>query len=121
MKRILVVEDETLLREIILDILGEEGFEVTGAEDGAVGVQLAKQQVPDLVLCNVTLPELDGYGVLRALRQDSKTAQIPFIFLSAKDTEADRRQGIALGASVFLSKPLATAELLSVIAAQLKS
>lgn len=116
MRKILVIEDEAILREIILDILNAEGFSVISAENGAIGVQLAKAQVPDLVLCNVTLPELDGYDVLRALRQDATTTKIPFLFVSARDTKVDRRHGLELGANGYLTKPLATTELLEAIA-----
>jgi signal transduction histidine kinase len=119
MTKILVIEDEALLREEILDLLEIEGFEAVGAEGGQVGVQLAQTQLPDLIICDIMMPELDGYGVLTTLRQNSDTALIPFIFLSAKGTAEDYRQGLRLGADDYLAKPFEQAELLEAIATRL--
>jgi diguanylate cyclase (GGDEF)-like protein len=120
MTKILVIEDEQPVRENILDLLDAEGFDAIGAENGRIGVQLALQSVPDLVICDVMMPEVDGYGVLNALRQDPITATIPFIFLTAKAAKADLRQGMNLGADDYLTKPFTIAELLGAIATRLQ-
>ena len=120
MNKILVIEDEQFVRENILELLDAEGFEVIGAENGRVGVDLAKVMLPDLILCDVMMPELDGYGVLTSLRQESVTASVPFIFLTAKVAKADFRQGMELGADDYLTKPFTRAELLGAIASRLK-
>jgi diguanylate cyclase (GGDEF)-like protein len=120
MKKILVIEDEEFVRENIVELLDAEGFEVIGAEDGRMGLNLAKAMVPDLILCDVMMPELDGYGVLTALRQDSILATVPFIFLTAKAAKADLRQGMELGADDYLTKPFTRAELLGAIISRLK-
>jgi CheY-like chemotaxis protein len=82
MKKILVIEDEVFIRENLIELLEIEGYEAIGAENGAVGVKLAKEYQPDLILCDVMMPELDGSGVLDALRQDPLTAAIPFRFIT---------------------------------------
>jgi CheY-like chemotaxis protein len=89
--KILVIEDEHLLRREILTMLGFEGFEPIGAEDGVMGVQLAREHQPDLIICDVMMPRLDGYGVLMELRSDPATAVIPFVFLTARAERADLR------------------------------
>ena len=120
MKKILVIEDEEFVRENIVELLDAEGFEVISAENGHDGVDLAKVMVPDLILCDVMMPGLDGYSVLAALRQESLTAAVPFIFLTAKATKADFRQGMELGADDYLTKPFTRAELLGAITSRLK-
>lgn len=120
MKKILVIEDEEFVRENILELLNAEGFEGFGAENGYRGIDLAKVQMPDLILCDVMMPGLNGYGVLGALRQDSGMAMIPLIFLTAKSEKADFRQGMQLGADDYITKPFTRAELLGAIATQLQ-
>ncbi|MEW6495928.1 MAG: EAL domain-containing protein [Cyanobacteriota bacterium] len=120
MKKILVIEDEEFVRENILELLDAEGFEVIGAENGSVGVDAAKLMVPDLILCDVMMPKLDGFGVLTELRQDAKMAAIPFIFLTAKAAKSDFRQGMELGADDYITKPFTRAELLGAITSRLK-
>ncbi|MBD2015497.1 EAL domain-containing protein [Microcoleus sp. FACHB-53] len=120
MKKILVIEDEDFVRENILELLDVEGFEAIGAENGQVGLNLAKGIIPDLIVCDVMMPGLDGYGVLRAIRQDALTASIPFIFLTAKAAKADFRQGMELGADDYITKPFTRAELLGAITSRLK-
>ncbi|HEY9649362.1 MAG TPA: EAL domain-containing protein [Coleofasciculaceae cyanobacterium] len=120
MKKILVIEDEELVRENILELLDAEGFEVISAENGRIGVDLAKAMLPDLILCDVMMPDLDGYGVLNTLRQETATATVPFIFLTAKAAKADFRQGMELGADDYITKPFTRAELLGAIATRLK-
>ncbi|MBW4469028.1 MAG: response regulator [Stenomitos rutilans HA7619-LM2] len=118
MKKILVVEDETSIRESLLELLAVEGFSVLSAENGHLGVQLAQQHIPDLILCDVTMPRLDGYQVLTRLRQHVDTSAIPFIFLTARGTQEDFRQGMDLGADDFLAKPCTADELLTAIASR---
>jgi len=115
MVKVLVIEDEELIRENILDLLEAEEFEGLGAENGQVGVEIAKAQIPDLILCDVMMPQLDGYGVLEQLRCDPKTAMIPFIFLTAKAEKNDMRSGMELGADDYLTKPCLPDELLKAI------
>lgn len=120
MTKILVIEDETSVRLNILELLEAEEFEVVGAENGMIGVLWALEYVPDLIVSDVMMPELDGYGVLATLREDPATATIPFIFLSAKADKADLRQGMELGADDYLTKPFTRSELLQSIIARLE-
>jgi diguanylate cyclase (GGDEF)-like protein len=120
MAKILVVEDEEAIRENILELLEAEDFEATGAENGLAGVQMARTIAPDLIICDVMMPDLDGFGVLKALRQDPVTATIPFIFLTAKAEKADLRQAMELGADDYLTKPCTPQEILKAIAARLE-
>lgn len=91
MNKILVIEDETNVRQNLLELLRCENFDVIAAENGYIGVQLANEEIPDLIICDVMMPELDGHGVLKILRQQLTTATIPFIFLTAKCDQADLR------------------------------
>ncbi|EDX78164.1 hypothetical protein MC7420_7902 [Coleofasciculus chthonoplastes PCC 7420] len=116
MVKILVIEDEESVRENILELLDAEGFDAIIAENGQKGLHLAQQHDPDLILCDVLMPEMDGYGVLSALRSQGKTATIPFLFLTAKAAKTDIKQGMNLGANAYLTKPFTLAELLDAIA-----
>lgn len=120
MKKILVIEDWADTREFFVDCLRTEGFYTIGAEDGQVGVQLAQEHLPDLITCDITIPKLDGYGVLTKLRQNTVTAIIPFIFVTAKENKTDLRKGMELGADDYLVKPCTVDELLKAIAARLE-
>ncbi len=120
MKKILVIEDAHALRKDILEMLRFEGFETEEAENGAVGVKVAREYQPDLIICDIMMPELNGYQVLDILRGDQQTATIPFIFLTAKTDRNDVRRGMASGADDYLTKPFKTLELLSAIHARLK-
>ncbi len=120
MKKVLVIEDEQILRKNILKILKAEGFESLGAADGYEGIDLARSENPDLIVCDIMMPELDGYGVLKTLQADRETAMIPFIFLTAKTDRADMRQGIELGADDYLVKPFDADELLRAIETRFK-
>lgn len=120
MKKILVIEDEPEMRRNLLTILKLEKYQPLGAENGRVGLELVKREKPNLILCDVMMPELDGLGVLEALRQDPDAAAIPFIFLTAKGEKADLRNGMNLGADDYLTKPVARADLLQAIAARLR-
>jgi CheY-like chemotaxis protein len=116
MTKVLVIEDDELIRASILNLLVARGLTAIGAEDGRIGLQLAKENVPDLILCDVRMPELNGYQVLGALRQDYGTATVPLIFLTAETTPEVLHQGQLLGANGYLNKPFSTAELLAAIA-----
>lgn len=120
MIKILVIEDEELVRENILDLLAAEDFETVAAPNGRIGINLAIAELPDLILCDMMMPEVDGYGVLTALRQEPLTAAIPFIFLTAKSAKADYRQGMDMGADDYLTKPFTRAELLSAVITRLE-
>jgi YesN/AraC family two-component response regulator len=120
MSKILVIEDEALSRNMFRDCLEAEGFVTLGAEDGFAGIELARQHFPNLVLCDIIMPKLDGYEVLRQLRQDVTTATIPFIFITAKTGKTDRRQGMSLGADDYLYKPSTVEELLEAVSARLE-
>ena len=120
MSKILVIEDETLTRDMFRDCLEAEGFQTLGAKDGLTGVGLARQHLPNLVLCDIIMPKLDGYEVLNQLRQDTTTAAIPFVFITAKTGKADRRQGMSLGADDYLTKPSTVEELLEVVSVRLR-
>lgn len=120
MKKILVIEDEQIIRENILKLLKAEGFDVTGAENGAQGLNAAVSNLPDVIICDVMMPELDGYGVLMALRSNPVTATLPFVFLTGKAERSEMRQGMELGADDYLTKPFTKAELVGAISSRLK-
>ena len=120
MKTILIIEDEPEMRRNLATLLRLEGFQVLTAENGRVGLQLAQRDPPELILCDVMMPELDGHGVLKALRDDPATMNVPFIFLTAKGEKADLRSGMNLGADDYLTKPVARADLLSAVEARFK-
>jgi|ERR1017187_5294366 DNA-binding NarL/FixJ family response regulator len=119
MKNILVIEDEPDMRRNLATVLRLEKYQPITAENGRVGVELVKKEKPDLILCDAMMPELDGYGVLQALRENADTALIPFIFLTAKGQKEDLRSGMNLGADDYLTKPVPKAELLKAIEARL--
>ena len=121
MKTILVIEDDYVIRENILKILKAEGFDVMGAENGMQGLSLAMSNLPDVILCDVLMPELNGYGVLMALRANPATATVPFVFLTGKADRAEIRQGMELGADDYLTKPFTKAELVGAIALETSS
>lgn len=120
MTKVLVIEDDLKVRDNLIDILELEGFKTISAENGLMGVLLARAEQPDLIICDVMMPELDGYGVLEQLRQDQTTATIPFIFLTAKADRPDFRQGMELGADDYLTKPFTPTELRQAIATRLE-
>ncbi len=108
------------MRSNLRDILELENFLPIVAANGREGIAAAKEQLPDLILCDVMMPELDGHSVLAALRADSRTAKMPFIFLTAKGEHADIRTGMNLGADDYLVKPVKVDDLLEAIAARLE-
>ena len=120
MKKILVIEDNEEVRENLEEILELYGYQVDSAEDGKVGVEKALKSPPDLILCDVMMPHLDGFGVLNILSKKSITANVPFIFLTAKAEKSDFRRGMNLGADDYVTKPFFKDELLAVVETRLK-
>lgn len=120
MKKILIIEDNPEIRENTQEILELAGYQALTAENGKVGVDLASKEKPDLIICDIMMPELDGYGVLHILSKKPETSAIPFIFVTAKTERADIRKGMELGADDYLTKPFDDTELLSAIEARLK-
>ncbi len=120
MKKILIIEDEPEMRRNISTLVRYLGYHAIAAENGRKGVELAQRETPDLILCDVMMPELDGHGVLQALQEDGDLAVIPFIFLTAKGEKDDLRSGMNLGADDYLTKPVANADLGRAIEARLR-
>ena len=120
MKKILVIEDEPEMRRNITTLLRYYDYEPIAAENGRVAVETARREKPDLILCDVMMPELDGYGVLHALQSDASLARIPFIFLTAKGEKDDLRSGMNLGADDYLTKPVVNADLVRAIESRLR-
>jgi len=120
MKTILIIEDQPDMRENIATILEMEDHAVLTAENGREGIEMAREEKPDLILCDVMMPEMDGHEVLNALRADRTIAGTPFIFLTAKGEKRDLRQGMNLGADDYLTKPVSAPELLGAIGARLE-
>ena len=120
MKKILVIEDNTEVRENIAEILELSNYEVCSAEDGKKGVELALKEMPDLIVCDIMMPALDGYGVLHLLNKHIETYGIPFIFLTAKSEKTDLRKGMEMGADDYITKPFDGIELLNAIEVRLK-
>lgn len=120
MKKVLVIEDNEDIRENLCEILELAGYETASAENGKIGVELAERETPDLILCDVMMPVLDGYGVLSILQKKPATMDIPFIFLTAKSEKNDFRYGMNLGADDYITKPFETNELLKVLEMRLR-
>lgn len=120
MKKILIIEDEQFIRENIVEILESSDYKVFSAPNGVIGVELAQQQLPDLILCDVMMPDLDGHGVLEMIRSSPATAALPFIFLTARANPNDLRVGMNLGADDYLTKPFRVPDLLNAVQSRLK-
>ena len=120
MRRLLVIDDHDDIRENITEILTLAGYEVFTAENGKRGVEAALREKPELIVCDIMMPELDGYGVLHLLRKNDATLNTPFIFLTAKSERMDFRKGMAMGADDYITKPFDDIELLSAIEIRLK-
>lgn len=120
MEKLLVIEDEQSLRENIVKVLHFEGFNVISAENGEIGIQLAFQHHPDLIICDIMMPQLDGYGVLREIRHNPATFSIPLLFLTAKAEKEDYRLGMNNGADDYITKPFTQKDLLDAVSAQIK-
>jgi DNA-binding NarL/FixJ family response regulator len=118
MKTILVIEDQPVMRHKTVTILKMEGYEVLEAANGAEGIRLAHEELPDLILCDIMMPGRDGYAVLQAVRTNKITATTPFIFFTAKGEKGDLRAGMNLGADDYLVKPTPRAELLEALEAR---
>jgi CRP-like cAMP-binding protein len=120
MHSILIIDDHDDIRENIAEILSLAGYKTSSAENGKRGVEKAVQEKPDLVICDIMMPELDGYGVLHMLRRNKETEYIPFIFLTAKTERTDFRKGMEMGADDYITKPFDDIELLNAVEARLK-
>jgi two-component system, sensor histidine kinase and response regulator len=120
MIKILIIEDQENIRSILVEMLTAEEYDVIEAENGRIGLKLVESEMPDLVICDVSMPELDGYELLSYVRDNSATETIPFIFLTAKVAQIHIRQGMELGADDYLTKPFTRAELLGAISATLE-
>jgi DNA-binding NarL/FixJ family response regulator len=120
MKKILVIEDEPEMRRNIAALLRYNDYQPIAAENGLDGVEAARREKPDLILCDVMMPKMDGYGVLQALQKDAILARIPFVFLTAKGEKDDLRDGMNLGADDYLTKPVASADLIQAIETRLR-
>jgi len=118
--KILVIEDADALRKDIMEMLSFEDYDVEGANNGVNGVNLARSWHPDLIICDIMMPELDGYGVLAELRRDGAGLTIPFIFLTAKTDKSDMRLGMDLGADDYLTKPFTAQELINCVRKRLE-
>ena len=119
MKKILLIEDDTVVRENTAELLQLANYKVITASDGKIGVAEAKKHLPDIIICDIMMPELNGYGVLQILSKEKTTKQIPFIFLSAKTERKDIRKGMDLGADDYITKPFDESEIFSAIESRL--
>ena len=114
---ILVIEDDDMMRSTLFEILELQDFNVISAGDGFLGLRLAKEMQPDLIICDIHIPNLNGYGVLQELRNDITTAKIPFIFLTSDSDSNSRQRAMQLGANSYLTKPVTISKLLETITA----
>jgi len=119
MKKVLLIEDDNVVRENTAELLELSNYEVITAANGKIGVSQAKKHLPDVIICDIMMPELDGYGVLEIISTHDSTKHIPFIFLSAKTERKDIRKGMDLGADDYLTKPFDEAEIISAIESRL--
>src|SRR5437660_1277278 len=120
MKKILVIDDEEWLREMVHLALQQKGFDVVEAENGARGIELARKELPDLILCDVNMEKMNGYGALSSLRNEPSTASIPFILMTVLADNAGMRHGMELGADDYLPKPFTIEGLYAAVEARLK-
>lgn len=118
-KKILIIEDQAPMRRNVALMLELEGYKVCTAENGRAGIEAARRQHPDLILCDVMMPELDGYGVVQTLRDDPDFENTPFIFLTAKSEKSDVRIGMNFGADDYLTKPVVRDDLLAAVQTRL--
>ncbi|MBD0277947.1 MAG: response regulator, partial [Flavisolibacter sp.] len=119
-KTILVIDDNNDLRENTAEILELAGYKTLTAENGKKGVDIALKEKPSLIVCDIMMPELDGYGVLHLLKKNPDTQYIPFIFLTAKTERSDFRKGMEMGADDYVTKPFEDIELLNAVEVRLK-
>ena len=121
MKIILLIEDNNDIRENTCEMLELAGYEIISTANGKNGVALAKEKKPDMILCDIMMPEMDGYEVFNGLRNDIKTIHIPFIFLTASAEKKEIALGIAMGAKGYICKPFKAQELFGTVASCLKA
>ena len=119
MKTILLIEDDTALRENTAELLELSGYKVSTAPNGKIGIEKAAREIPNIIVCDIMMPEIDGYGVLEAMASNEKTTHIPFIFLSARTEHKEIRRGMDMGADDYLTKPFDEEELLSAVESRL--
>ena len=119
-EKILVIDDDAKMRKHMAALLGSEGYKTFEARNGREGVEMVKREQPDLVLCDITMPEMNGHRVLESVRGDAATAHLPFIFLTGWGEREDLRTGMNLGADDYLVKPVEPAELLTAVKARLR-
>lgn len=120
MKRILIIEDDNSVRSNVVGLCNEEGFETFEAENGKIGILLAKKNNPDLIISDILMPEVNGYEVLLELQKDESTASIPFIFLSPLADISNKKRGTREGTDKYLTKPYKTKDLLNAVHSRLK-
>ncbi|HLA42799.1 MAG TPA: response regulator, partial [Aggregatilineales bacterium] len=120
MRRVLVIEDDKSILENTVEILNFEGYEVAGAPNGEEGLREVREFRPELIICDIMMPKVDGYAVLQTLRRDPELSLIPFIFLTAKASRNDMRYGMDMGADDYLPKPFTTQELLDMVESRLR-
>jgi CheY-like chemotaxis protein len=121
MKTVLIVEDNTTIRENISEILGLKGYAILTAVNGKTGLALAKEKRPDIILCDVMMPEMDGYNVFNSLKESPDTMNIPFIFITASADRKDIEKGLVVGADGYITKPFDGNELCAIIDRCLKA
>ena len=115
MAKILIIEDEPELRANVARLLKAEGHEVAMADNGVTGAEMAIAQKPDLIICDIAMPGMDGFGVLFSLRENVTTSHVPFIFLTASTRTYDRDFGVELGANDYITKPFKLQDLLEAV------
>src|SRR2546423_3480966 len=120
MKKILIIDDEEWLREMVQLALAQKGYDVVEAGNGSIGVEVAQKELPDLILCDVNMQKMDGYGTLSSLRNEGSTAAIPFILMTGLADNAGMRHGMELGADDYLPKPFTIDALYAAVEARLK-
>lgn len=120
MSKILLIDDDAGFRDVVNKALRTQGFELVNATDGAEGVARARETLPDLIVCDLNMPGMNGYGVLSEIQNDPKLADIPFIFLTGESAPTDIRRGMNLGADDYLTKPVDLADLLSAVKVRLR-
>lgn len=118
--KILVIEDDDAVRLPLIDVLEAHGYAIASASNGKDGIKLARNEEPDLIISDIMMPEVDGFGVFEALQEDARTGIIPFIFLSAKTDPSDIREGLSLGADDYITKPFEVRDLLDAIRVRLE-
>lgn len=119
MPKILVIEDETSIRDNLVRFLKLEGYQVVAAPDGVAGLTAIREHLPDLILCDVMMPGLDGFGVLEAIKADPRTSPLRFVFLTASAEKEKLQQGLDLGATAYVTKPFVLPELAKFLQSQL--